>query len=268
MLEKVLACRRDAADYLAERWARRFGAWPCVDRKYLLVGSESSGTTAVADLLFKGHRELRYLEEGEQQWVWKAYREIYQGRARLQDYARLRLFDAIKVPGFSVIIKEFLTEFPDSKVLYLIRDPRDFASSAIKTWKIKTMAEFGNIPWTNVEWLGVSSRNPVECLAMRWKVYFNAARQVKSVNFMKYETFCADKVGTISALSGQLDLVCNKERVEAVCDQQLSHSSVRAYRPSGPGAWRDSILRVEDIATIERVCGDEMQECSYELATR
>jgi hypothetical protein len=261
--DKMYVYGSGTIDYLRERWVRAINRWPCKDKKYLLVGSESSGTTAISELLFKEVNNLRYLEEGEHQWVWNAYRKIYQKEAEVRDYPRLQLFDAIKVPGFSVIINEFLKEFPNTKVVYLVRDPRDFASSAIKTWKIRSMDEFDKVPWSKNDWLGVDCLDPVACLAHRWKTYINAASKVKGVIFIKYEDFCQDKVGVIANICKKLELPFDIERVTMLCDRQLSHGSVRAYRPSGPGGWKHSILERKHIETIESICKDEMLEWGY-----
>ncbi len=264
--DKINIYGNGALDYLKERWIRLSDKWPSHEKKYLLVGSESSGTTAVSELLFKEVKDLRYLEEGEQQWIWEAYRSVYQKQTTLRSYPRLQLFDAIKVPGFSVIINEFLKEFPNTKVVYLVRDPRDFASSAIKTWKIRQMGDFKDIPWTEVQWLGVDCIDPVECLAKRWKAYLNAAMQVDGVVFVKYEDFCQNKIGVISELCEVLGLPFDEARVTQLCDIQLSHASVRAYRPSGPSGWKHSILEQQHIQKIENICREEMLEWGYELS--
>lgn len=261
--DKINVYGTGTVDALREKWIRLINKWPSPDKKFLLVGSESSGTTAVSDLLFKEVDNLRYLEEGEQQWVWDAYRSIYQKHMKVRDYPRLQLFDAIKVPGFSVIINEFLVEFPNTTIIYLVRDPRDFASSAIKTWKIGHMQDFYKVPWTKVDWLGVNSDDPVECLARRWKTYLNAASKVDGVVFVKYEDFCKDKVAVIDKLCQQLNLPFDRERVSQLCDIQLSHTSVRAYRPSGPGGWQHSILEDRHIKTIENICREEMLQWGY-----
>ncbi len=262
-VDKINIYGPGTVDYLREKWIRAVNHWPCEDKKYLLVGAESSGTTAVSDLLFKEIDNIRYLEEGEQQWVWDAYRKIYQGKASIRDYPRLQLFDAIKVPGFSMIIGEFREQFPNTTVVYLIRDPRDFASSAIKTWNIGSMDEFYKVPWTRVDWLQAECLDPVECLAYRWKSYVNAASRQADIHYIKYEDFCQDKVGVIGQLCETLKLPFNRERVAQLCDVQLSHASVRAYRPSGPGGWRDSILEEKHIRRIEQVCEEEMLRWGY-----
>ena len=104
---------RELEDRARSRLIATLGRWPCAEPKYLLVGAESSGTTAIADLLFEDVRGLRFLVEGGRQaWVWDVYKRVYQGQAAVRDFPRLQLFDAIKVPGFAMIIRQFREEFP------------------------------------------------------------------------------------------------------------------------------------------------------------
>ena len=72
----------DATDRARSRLIGAFDRWPCADRKYLVVGSESSGTTAVGSFLFEGTPGIRCFRESKRQsWVWDAYKRIYQGQA-------------------------------------------------------------------------------------------------------------------------------------------------------------------------------------------
>jgi hypothetical protein len=241
-----------------------FNKWPCPDKKYLLVGSESSGTTAIANLLFVDVPSVRFFEEGHNQWIWDAYQKIYLRRQSIYDYPRLQLFDAIKVPGFATIIDEFRKGFPNSRIIYVVRDPRDFINSAIKTWKVKSVEELSDISWCKENWLGISSKDPIERLSIRWKIYINSAMAKDNILFIRYEDFFADKVNTIKHLALRLGLPFNKDRAEKLCGNQLCHISVRNYKPSGPGGWNTGILRHEHIEKIERICKDEMIYWKYD----
>lgn len=231
--------------------------------KYLLVGSESSGTTAVANLLFQDQPGIRYLEEGIESWVWGAYRDIYNKRKYIQDFPQLMLFDAIKVPGFSVILAEFKNFYPNTKIIYMVRDPRDFINSAINTWKINNIEELHKIPWADISWLGINNDDPIESLALRWKIYLNKAEIEQDIIFVKYEDYYNDKFGTIKYLCDILKLSFNEKRFKELSDQQLSHKSVRYYKPKGPGGWKNSILRREDISKVEIICKEDMRKWGY-----
>ncbi len=246
---------------------RVFDRWPCPDPKLLLVGSESSGSTAIAGLLFEGLSSRRYLEEGRNQWVWTAYQQIYQGRHRIADYPRLQLFDTIKVPGFATILPQFLAAFPNAKIVYIVRDPRDFVNSAIKTWKVDSIAGLADVSWSNETWLGIDETDPVARLAMRWCTYLRCAEATPGVSFVRYEDFCADKPGTIEKIAGIMEIPFNRDHVVDLQNRQLSHPSVRDYKPAGPGGWRNGMLAPEHIRTIESTCAAEMARWHYDRAT-
>lgn len=257
---------REFADVSALVPIRLFHRWPCRDRKLLLVGSESSGSTAIAKLLFLSSPSLRFLEEGYNQWVWNAYRQIYQGRRSIRDYPRLQLFDTIKVPGFATILRQFKESFPNSKIVYIVRDPRDFVNSAIKTWKVGSVAELTDVSWSKENWLGIQETDPVIRLALRWRTYLRCAESVPDVIFVRYEDFCADKPGTIQDLATAMEIPYDLDRVIALQNQQLSHVSVRDYKPAGPGGWRLGILEPQHINKIESACQAEMSRWHYQTA--
>jgi len=252
---------QDAVDKTRGSVISALDRWPCTDRKYLIVGSESSGTTALADLLFVGIPGIRFFREGRRQaWVWEAYKRIHQGKASIRDYPRLQLFDAIKVPGFAMIIEQFRAGFTDTRVIYVVRDPRDFVGSAFRTWRAQGVDDPARIPWVYEDWLEIPNSDPVERLCMRWKAYLRSGSNAQDVVFIRYEDFYADKLLVIHDLAGLLGLPFNEERVAARKDEQISRA--RHYIPRGPGGWSDD-LTPEQVQTIERLCADEMRTWNY-----
>ena len=155
------------------------------------MGAESSGTTAVSNLLFVGRDDVRFFDEGDNRWVWRAYQSIHQGLAKVEDYPRLQLYDALKVPGFAMILEQYRKAFPRSKIIYCLRDPRDVLNSAYYTWKLRKPEELSTIPWVRQTWLGLTASDPVERLALRWKSYLNNASEIEDVVFVRYEDFWA-----------------------------------------------------------------------------
>lgn len=253
-------------DEIQAFYINRFRKLPSNKKMYLMVGSESSGTTAIAALLFLDIQKIRFLEEGDNQWVWDAYKKIYKKEHLIRDYPKLCLFDAIKVPGFAAIVPQYLKEFPNTKVIYIVRDPRDYVNSAIKTWKLKNVRELSQISWVRENWLGITNTDPVERLALRWKKYLDIVSELDDIIYVKYEDFCQNKVESIKNLADQTGLTFNRDRVEKLCDKQLCRQSVRAYKPLGPGGWQTGILTEEHIRTIEDICREEMLRWGYELS--
>jgi len=254
---------RELSDLARLAPIRMFRRWPCPDRKLLLVGSESSGSTAIANLLFLSVPTLRFLEEGQNQWVWSAYQQVHQGKQGITDYPRLQLFDAIKVPGFAMILQQFKENFPDSRIVYIVRDPRDFVNSAIKTWKVDSVADLAAVSWSRENWLAIPDTDPVVRLAKRWRAYLRNAMATPDVVFVRYEDFCADKTGTIERLAATMEIPFARDRVAELQNRQLSHTSVRDYEPVGVGGWRAGKLEPQHIAAIEATCREEMSRWHY-----
>ena len=229
-------------------------------QRYLLVSCESSGTTPVSHLLFLsgGHR---FLIEGRQPWVWDVYMSVYQKRASIGDFPRLRLFDAIKVPGFATILEEFVAEFPKTEIVYLLRDPRDVIASTFRTWNITEREQLRNVPWVSQQWLGIRSADPIARLAERWVIYFERSQRVPGVHYVRYEDFCADKVGVIVDLAERIGLHVDRAELGRRCDAQAS--SFRKYSPAGVGSWRP-YLDAHDLEIIDGICGEHMSRWRYD----
>jgi hypothetical protein len=241
--------------------------WPCHKKQFLLVGSESSGTTIIARLLFRGG-SLRFFREGKDgnEWCWQAYQEIYQGNKTIRDYPHLQLYDAVKVPGFAAILPHYVKEFPNVSVICTVRDPRDMVVSACKTWGVKERAGLADIKWVTESWLGIDEKDPVARLARRWRIYLEQTRLVPGVIYVRYEDFCADKVGCILRLAAELNIDVDEARIQELCNQQASIPETRDYRPKGPGAWREGLLTERDIVVIEEICGELMETWNYPLS--
>lgn len=252
------------ADDIGEwRIRSRRNAWPCLARKYLVVGCESSGTTPISHLLFRTG-STRFLIEGDNPWVWQLYQSVYQGQSRIRDYPRLQLYDSIKVPGFAAILPQFLDEFPNTSVIYVVRDPRDVVVSAYKTWKVTTREGLSSIPWVSQTWLGIRDTPPVARLAWRWRLYLERSQKVPSVAYVRYEDFCVNKVGCIVKLARDLGISVDEREIRERADVQASTPDVRGYRPDGPGAsGRSGLLSPEDRQCVEAICGLHMLQWSY-----
>ncbi len=243
---------------------RKYSHWPCLTKKRLVVGCESSGTTIIARCLFgKGH--LRFLVEGEQSWVWQARSKIYQGLASFEDYPHLRLFDTWKVPGFAPVLPQLKLAYPNCPTIYVVRDPRDVIASAFRTFGIQNREDFANVPWVKADWLGIQETDPIARMAMRWRIYLERSTQVDKVKYVRYEDFCEQKVQTIGELAEFLDLNIDPKFVASICDQQASNKNARSYTPQGPNSWQNvSALTCQDIELVKQTCQPYFSQWGYE----
>ncbi|MCH2179634.1 MAG: sulfotransferase domain-containing protein [Mariniblastus sp.] len=242
----------------------RFSQWPCLERKRLVVGCESSGTTIIAKSLF-GKGRLRFLIEGQQSWVWDARSRIFQGLASFEDYPHLRLFDTWKVPGFAPVLPQLRTSYPNCATVYVVRNPRDVVASAFRTFQITSRDEFSKIPWVQANWLGIKEMDPFARLAMRWRIYLEQSAKVDRVHYVRYEDFCDNKVETIRHLAEFLDLKIDLGFVRSICNQQASNRSARSYPPQGPNSWQSvPAISAADIEKVEQICGPHLAAWGYE----
>lgn len=193
--------------------------------------------------------------------------EYLSKKKTIRNYPKLKLFDAIKVPGFAVITSQFREFFPNTEIIYSVRDPRDFINSAINTWKLRNVQGLSTISWCKENWLKIPEKNPIDRLSIRWKKYLNSAMACDEIIFVRYEDFCNNKVGVIKNLASKVGLPFNETRVRELCDTQLSHASVRNYFPKGDGAWKHGKLKQSHIAQIEKICRNEMIKWKYKLET-
>jgi len=251
---------RDAFGVARLRLRRKL--WPCVDRKYLVVGCESSGTTPISHLLLR-HGKGRFLLEGYNTWVWDLYMSVYQGHSRVRDWPRLQLYDRIKVPGFAAILPQFVEEFPNTRVVYCVRDPRDVVASAYRTFRVQSPEELRSTRWVTQTWLGITDVDPIARLARRWLIYGQRSSLVPDVIWIRYEDFCADPPGFIQSLAARLELEIDVDDVRRRCREQASEKDVRDYAPRGPGGWQDGCLTQQDVAIIEEICGPQMRQFGY-----
>ena len=234
--------------------------WPCLKPKKLVVGCEASGTTAIGRTLLANGAK-RFLYEGANDWVWDLYMSVYQGQSRVSDYPALQLFDRIKVPGFASILEQFVEAFPNTDILYVVRDPRDVLASAYRTKGVTTREEFAKIQWVEETWLGIEDRDPVARMARRWRIYLECSRKVPQVNYVRYEDFFENKIDCLMRLGELMGVELDQKWILEQRDRQ---SDFRGYKPVGPGSYNQCpYVSADDIKTVEDICGDLMKEWNY-----
>ncbi len=262
-VRRIRVFSRKSHDLFSGSVIRLTRAWPCPKSQVLVVGCESSGTTVMAKLLF-GSSEGRFLVEGHERWVWRAYMSVYQGSSSIEEYPKLQLFDHVKVPGFAAILTHYRRAFPAARVLYVVRDPRDVLASAIRTFKLQTRDQLAEVSWVKQDWLRIAATDPVERLATRWVRYLEESQKISDVTYVRYEDFCDDKLDTTRRLCQALSLPFDHGTAMTIADRQASHHSVRAYTPTGPGHWRDCPHILDgDEERIRAICGDQLARWGY-----
>jgi len=153
---------------------------------------------------------------------------------------------------------DIFREFPDAKVIQMVRDPRDRYASVRK--------RFGK----DNPRLGAS--------AARWLMAMrngrrNVRRYPRNYRIVRYESLAQNPEATLRELCDFLD--------EPYSPTMLSMQGAREYRESGGNSSFDKIepgvistrsigrfrtvLSASEIAFVQRLCGREMAVCDYEL---
>ena len=176
--------------------------------------------------------------------------------------------DIIKEANLTPFYDDIAARFPESKFVFIIRNPVDNLRSQLNRWNIP-----GNLEDLKPEdilqikkswhiifdgtWLGLHGNNYIEMLARRWQyladIYF---RHHEEMILIRYEDFLKEKEGEIYNLAAKLNL-----------DPQhnISHKVNVQYQSKGrsdvsPAAFfGDKNLRI-----IEKICETQMNKFGYE----
>jgi len=204
---------------------------------------------------------------------WEPLRELirarFEAQARESDggLERAKLF-VVKEPGSHAA--PLLAElFPDSKVIFLLRDGRDVVDSWLDayrdgSWAIPggafPVAPEGRVPL--IRWLS-------EVWAFRSRAVRKAfeSRPPESRILIRYEDLRADTGVYLEQLCAMLGLdraelpaVVERHRFEEV--PATERGSGQAVRSAKPGGWRENLSAAEQ-AAMEEVLGEALAEFGY-----
>lgn len=156
-----------------------------------------------------------------------------------------------KTPAHVFYQKDILDVYPETTLIYLVRDPRDVVAS------LKT-----------VNW----STSNVYTNAMVWR---NAIRNIKQGHrryVIHYEKLVTHPEESLSTLAGFLNMDFEKEvifqELDGVPAPKMA-SSKQSFQPINTkniGYWKDRLSGIDrDKDLIEKLCGKEMVQFGYQL---
>ena len=186
-----------------------------------VLGTQKSGTSAIAALLglrcgvettLDLRRELRR----------PTVHELRVGERTFEEFLRYNAVDfsrpLIKEPNLTFVVDNLLAQWPNSKLVYVVRDPVQTIRSVLDRLDLPgdvdrlTDEQLASVPvaWRivmNNEWIGVHDAHYIEQLAGRWRVAAEQARAMADrVILVRYEDFLEDKGGVIDRIAGELGL--------------------------------------------------------------
>jgi hypothetical protein len=246
------------------------------ERPIFVLGNQKSGTTAIAALLARAvgleatldlQREIRR----------PTYPLVARGEMSFERFVAANRWGfsrpIVKEPNLTLFYDELRRRFPQAQFAFVLRDPRDNLRSILNTLGIRgDLARLADEPiapdhprntpgWRLVldgRGLGIPGDHYIEQLAERWcrcaDVYLEHSQVLA---LCRYEDFMADKLACLRTLAGALGLAV----VNDVSDQLDT-----PFQPPGDRgvSWRGFFGR-ENLARIERVCGDRMAKLGYDV---
>src|SRR3954468_72794 len=184
---------------------------------------------------------------------------VMDGVARQQGVHRWAVYD----PDSVLYVPEIKADIPGALFVHIIRDGRDIAVS------LKKMGEFRPIPW---------DRKPASlratALYWRWMVQSGRShgrRFPKDYFEVHYEDLVTDPAKTLEGLGAFLGQELDYQEIQKRKLGRLAESN-SSFRESEKRAestpihrWK-KLLSAEEVAEIEALVGDCLQESGYELS--
>lgn len=234
----------------------------------IIIGHQKSGTTAIAQLLGKATGKSVsidpfYRTSNKQIQLPSVYSNKKNLGAYISKNGYLFSEDIIKDPEFSFFYPELKLLYPNSKFVFILRNPFDNIKSIFDRLKIPgDIKDFdeNNFPEVTKTWdwrtilngelTQIKGKDIVETLALRWvystKVYLGNQQDFLLV---KYEDFRKNKIESISNLSINLGEIARNDIFDVMNKQ---------FQPKGKSAFVEAkdFFSKENYETIERICGD------------
>jgi hypothetical protein len=244
------------------------------DSPIFVIGNQKSGTSAIgallADLTDKSVAiDLPDICEPNQL-------KLHNGELSFQDFVERNKYDfskeVVKEPSLTFLYNDLRQRFPQSKYVFIIRDPRDNIRSILNRVGISgnlqriddpdSQSKLANAPkdWERVidsRWMGdIDGNHYIEWMAHRWNkavdIYKEHADQMVLI---RYEDFVKDKEGKMKGLASQLGL-------ESVND--ISSKVDIQYQPAGNRKVdKNEFFGEANLAKIQSICGSRMEEFGY-----
>ena len=238
-----------------------------------VLGLQKSGTTAIAALLAERTGlscTLDLFRETDRPILPQVHAgtlpfETFLHRNRL-DFSRA----LIKEPNLTPFYPQLARRFPESKFVFIVRDPRDAIRSIfnrlglpgdLDVFPPDDLHRFPEVipVWRYVldgRWLGLDGDHVLDLLAERWNLYADLYQRHRTgMILVRYEDFEADKAAVIDNLAEQLRLPA-LHPIEDLLDHPFQPPGDRSV--SWTAFYGDRALD-----RIERRCAARMRRLGY-----
>ncbi|HEX7065258.1 MAG TPA: sulfotransferase [Bacillales bacterium] len=269
-MKKILRALYHSPDKLRKHYLdRRSTVYP---NPIIVLGNQKSGTSAIAALLAEltglsvtiDLLEIREPVQGK----------LHRGELSFSEFVNRNKYDfskeIIKEPSLTFLVEDLDRYFPETKKVFIIRDPRDNIRSILNRVKIPgDLKQLGHeeekqlkrapLDWKRVidsRWLGIEGENYIEWMAERWNLAVDIYKKhEEEMILVRYEDFVKDKVAHIEQLAQTLGLP-KINGIEDKVDIQ--------YQPAGnQRVNKVDFFGEENLMKIENLCGTRMKEFGY-----
>jgi hypothetical protein len=162
---------------------------------------------------------------------------------------------------------------PESRMILLIRDPRDTVSSALDAFRKGSWA-YQRTHRDGLKEAELATDSPDEFVKMNAEDY---ARQVGNAReayvahqgpktLVRYEDLRSDTLAVMKRLYSELDLPVDEEKLLHIVDEHSwekipedKRGEGKFYRKGTPGGWREELTE-EQVRTIERATAPLLAE--------
>ncbi|MGD8751619.1 MAG: sulfotransferase [Anaerolineales bacterium] len=232
-----------------------------------IYGNQKSGTSIIAASLARYGALSLTLDINN--FTVEEQDNLHTGELKFYQFIEKHKFEfssnIIKEPALTFIYDKVIYDFPHSRSIFIVRDPRDTIRSILnrvgRSGNKNILENFEELPlaWQRIidnRWLGIESDHYIESLSARW----NLAVDIYSKNssrmlLIKYEDFLDDKILMIKSIANQLNIQ-QKNSISNFVDKQFQPRGDRTIKVR-------EFFGFENLKIIENTCHKQMCELGY-----
>jgi Sulfotransferase family len=222
----------------------------------------------------KGILDSRYKE------IWlRSIRSLVLGVAKAKlssDVSKQEVeYLVVQEPNGSAGAPWLLEAFPESRLIFLVRDPRDVVASQLDAFKKGNWGYMFTIREGQQEWPdSLADTNPnafVEDMANRYVRDIGYVKQAYDLHrgpkvLVRYEDLRADTLGTMKRMNSALELRVKEQEIARAVDKKAWESIPEDQKGEGklrrkamPGGWEED-LTLEQAGIVERITAPLLKE--------
>lgn len=236
----------------------------------LVLGNQKSGTSVIAALLGK-LTNLSVTIDLIKEVYHPVHHQVIQGKLSFDQFVRINKLDfsraIVKEPNLSLLYPNLIDYFPQSQLVFVVRDPRDNLRSILNRLQLPgNLSQLDSKQWESLSstWqiilenqgLNLPGNNYIERMAYRWNYMSHLFNQYSEKTILiRYEDFLQDKSQAITDLAQKLGLPPVNDISDQV-DVQYQSRGNRSVK------WLD-FFGEENLHKIEGVCGEQMKKFNY-----